>query len=161
MGAIKSSLCSKKKDLLLEVNHKLSEISQAIKQINSRLDELEATKHQYLTSIHQKEEILQKIEIFLEEKASVLTKRNLQNISVLESLENLENNNNYSEIITQSKSIKKQEKHSGLKQRIIRRKHSEKFEKARNSVKEEKIFGNLENLHSKDEESPIKLTNSS
>lgn len=161
MGAIKSSLCSKKKDLLLEVNNKLSEISQAIKQINSRLDELEATNHQYLTSIHQKEEILQQIQIFLEEKTDVLTKYNLHNISVLESLENIEKNNNHSEIIDQSKSIKKLEKHSGLKQRITRRKHSEKFEKARNSVKEVKIFGNLENFHSPEEDSSIKLTNSS
>ena len=62
------------------------------------------------------------------------------------------------ELIKNSKAIKKVEKHQILKEKILKRKHSTRLELARISVKQEKIFGNLENITRNQEKTPIKLS---
>ena len=160
MGCIKSSLFFPKQNFLIDLNNKLSELSKVLVLINSRLDQLESTTYQYLTSIHQKDKLLEEIKTFLDEKTDfILETPNLSTLNSLKKLQEL-NENGEIEIINHSKAIKKEEKHEILKERIRKRKHSARLEMARISVKEEKIFGNLEHLVTKKEEidSVIKLS---
>lgn len=142
MGSIKSLLFSPfsyENTEIAAINNKLEEISQAVKAINSHLELLESTNDQYLTSIHQKDKVIEQIQAFLDEKTFLFSFNGRE----------LENR---SDVIRQSKPIKKEEKHAILKERIQKRKHSEKFEKARFSVKEGRVFENLDELLTKNEQ---------
>jgi len=158
MGSIKSVFFQPKtEDFVLSTStEKLANIERVLEAINEKLERLESRHSEYLTSIHKKEQLLEEIHHFFIDKVGSFLE-NSAFCPLEESLRKFEENIEENEVFRCHKAIRKEEKGEILKEKMKKRKHSARLEIARMSLKEEKLFGNLESLK-KAEETPIKYS---
>ena len=128
----------------------LDDIKSILSSINEKLEKIEARDSEYLTSIHKKEEFIEETQKFFKLLTENIDQNNLE-----DSLKRYESKSGETENFKCMKhGIEKQEKNEILMNKIRNRRHSSILEAARISVKEEKLFGNLDGLRKK-KESPV------